>query len=146
MKIAPPSTSKSIVMKWSKYDDYEKWFYFSDFFLNKIVDKHTVAIHTICSREHYTRYMYSALSKLSISGTTLKVFAMRLALSLQLQDIHCIRKPWCSQLQDISKLHLIKILAQNDHNVHSLWFTQVFKCWDIHITLIAEANILTKAT
>lgn len=35
MKIAPPSTSKSIVMKWSKYDDYETWFYFSDVFLKK---------------------------------------------------------------------------------------------------------------
>lgn len=90
-EVAPPTTciplwwsDQSMIMKSASI--------FLIFFFNKTVDKYTVAICTMCSLEHNKHYMYSQLIKL-ISRSTLKVFAMRMALSLQLQDIHCIRNP-----------------------------------------------------
>lgn len=50
-----------------------------------------MAIDTICSLEHYTCYIHLPLIKLSISRTTYKGFAMRLVLSLQLQDTDRVR-------------------------------------------------------
>lgn len=72
---------------------------------------------------------------------------MRLAHSSKLQG-HAL----CKKSYDVHSYKtspnciLSKSLVKTDHDVHSLQFTQASKCWDIHVTLIAEANILTKPT